>query len=443
MRNYKISDYNIIVKSQDNHSYHILQGCRGNFDKLDLRIGEMLKSGSNEVFNLPNKTIEFLIKRGYVCDSDLNENTQMNRVAKVMNNKSSELYHISIIPTYECNFCCPYCYEKESGCREKGKNRFISKGNIEEFYEAIEKLGPNVDRNICLFGGEPLMEKNYVLIKEIVNQGYERGMKFYAASNGYDLDVYDELLTTEKINYLQLTLDGIDEYHDKSRFLAKGQPSFAKITSNIDWILKKGINVSIRTNISNDNFDQIRKLISFYAEKGWMSYDNFRFYFSPLDDCEEGDKYNECNHKSIINYLEENEKQINPLEVVGVLSKMGRRLSQYINNNKLVLFQAETCDSHRNGFLVDLYGDLYPCCNLVGTKFTCGKLIGGEFQFDNTYNEWNTRYVSAIEMCNTCKYALYCGGGCNAKNVREEKAMSTPVCSDFKELFEYCLARVN
>ena len=105
-----------------------------------------------------------------------------------------------------------------------------------------------------------------------------------AITNGHDLDIYSDILG-KLIYSVQITLDGIDEYHDKKRFLQGGKPTFSKIIESIDLCLERGVQVTIRSNIDNINIDQIGALVDFYKQKGWLGQKNFSFYFKNLHAC--------------------------------------------------------------------------------------------------------------------------------------------------------------
>lgn len=437
MKDIKFSDYNIIVKSKNN-KYNAIQGYTGAFDSFDESIGKLLIERDDKIFNEADEIKEYLYKRGYLCSIEKNEKEQMKRIADIMHRKSTEKYGIAILPTYNCNFRCRYCFEK---INKYDKEKVISREMIDNIFKALGSLDRDVNKNICLFGGEPFIRSNHDIVKYIVDIGKTYGFKFFATSNGYDLEYFRDIIDTDKINCIQITLDGLKEYHDNSRYLVGKKPTFDKIVSNIDWCLKKNIKISIRTNISESNISQVENLIKFYKEKKWTRYSNFKFYFSPLDSCGSKDNRNDYNGSRILEKLKElSIDNINPIEIVSVYSSIKKKLEEYIYNNKLVLFQSEACASNRKEVYIDADGLIYSCCNLVGTKYVVGNLDEDRILFNEQFSEWNNRYISNMDKCSSCSYALFCGGGCAAKNVRLNKDINNAVCGEYKNIFNECLS---
>ena len=103
-------------------------------------------------------------------------------------------------------------------------------------------------RVITLYGGEPLLAENKDIVTYIVEEGVKRGYKFEAITNGYDLDCFLDLLSSEKINKLQITIDGVKEEHNVRRIHYKYHDSFDKIISNLKLALKKDVFISVRIN---------------------------------------------------------------------------------------------------------------------------------------------------------------------------------------------------
>ncbi|MBD7911394.1 radical SAM/SPASM domain-containing protein [Clostridium cibarium] len=435
----KFSKYNIVVNSKG--KYSILNGCTGSYDCFDENIGKVLLTKDEKLLNQePLKVKEYLAKRGYICSSDTDEKKIMKRMADILHKNALKRYTISILPTYDCNFRCPYCFERSNANCNKDREKIISKETIDSIFKTLNKLGKGVDPNIYILGGEPLMAKNCNIIKYILNKGKTYGFKFSISTNGYDLDKFMGIFGRDTINCLQFTLDGLQEYHDKSRYLLGRKGTFDKIVSNIKCALKNNIKVSVRSNISKDNMDEIPKLIDFYREKGWTGYSNFRYYFASINEC---NRANSTSVVDILNHIKSlNDKSINPVEIVGVYSEIKSKMSKYINQNKLVLFKSEGCSSNANNILIDPSGQIYNCFDLVGTSYCYGEIEDDSFILNKNIIKWQNRYVSNMDKCINCKYALYCSGGCTADNIRTENEFDKAVCGDYPEIFDEVLRSI-
>jgi uncharacterized protein len=102
----------------------------------------------------------------------------------------------------------------------------------------IELHRKNIEKNIVLYGGEPLLKENKEIVEYIVNKGVDLGYTFEAITNGYDLEAFTDLLSPDKIRSIQVTVDGMQENHDKKRIHFVTIKSFDKIITNIGIALK-------------------------------------------------------------------------------------------------------------------------------------------------------------------------------------------------------------
>lgn len=127
------------------------------------------------------------------------------------------------------------------------------------------------------------MVENYEMLEYIVQKGKELGYVFSVTSNGYDLDKYmDYLEENSKIFSFQITIDGVEDIHNERKPHYRNKDSFAKITSNVDSLLKLGISVSIRINTDPYTMEQADELLDYFKEKGWLQYQNFKAYYALL-----------------------------------------------------------------------------------------------------------------------------------------------------------------
>ena len=182
------------------------------------------------------ENIQTLLEKGFVVASETNEDTL--KKVRTMEQVMDSSLHLILLPTEQCNFRCKYCYETF----KKGKmNDTVQDSVIAYVRKNIHK---HTGLYISWFGGEPLEALDVV---EKLSRAFQNickvAKKPYSASmttNGYDLslETYKKLYDLGVYNY-QITLDGLQEEHDRQRVLADGQGSFAKIVENLINIKKK------------------------------------------------------------------------------------------------------------------------------------------------------------------------------------------------------------
>jgi len=157
-----------------------------------------------------------------------------------MSRDSDFALEVNIMTTTDCNFACSYCYEDNIQIFDLGRDmvdsfisflkNYVRKHNIKEL-------------SIFLFGGEPTYKWELVVetLEEIKNICEENEIQLSTSmvTNGYLLNeqkVYD--LLPFNFQFVQITLDGSKEYHDKRRFTKDIEPSFEIIINNLKRLLK-------------------------------------------------------------------------------------------------------------------------------------------------------------------------------------------------------------
>ncbi len=175
---------------------------------------------------------------------------------------SDELLELHLLPTEQCNFRCVYCYEDFL----LGK---MKPNIVNAIKQLITKRMPNLKHlRISWFGGEPLAAKNIVFdltrfSKEIAEANrckFTSGM----TTNGYLLtpEVFEKLIEVQ-VNAFQISLDGPEEVHNKTRLRADGAGTFSKIWENLAYMAKTSheFEVILRVHITPQNYHDMVRLI--------------------------------------------------------------------------------------------------------------------------------------------------------------------------------------
>lgn len=123
-------------------------------------------------------------------------------------------------------------------------------------YFILSNIKQEQSLKIIWYGGEPLMGiKAIKIISEIIiaNQLLYKEFVAEIVTNGYYLTKnMAKLLKSLHVNYVQVTLDGDKETHDKRRCLVDGTPTFDRIIKNIQNTFEI-IQTTIRINIDKNN----------------------------------------------------------------------------------------------------------------------------------------------------------------------------------------------
>jgi uncharacterized protein len=160
-----------------------------------------------------------------------------------------------LLPTERCNFRCTYCYEDFSIGRMSAETILGVKRLIDRRVASLESL------SISWFGGEPLLARSVVeeISDHVVRLAAERPDLEYVAdmtTNGFLLDaVAVERLAQLGIRLYQISLDGPEPLHDRTRVRGNGKGSFRQIWRNLQAIRDGSapVNVLLRIHLTPDN----------------------------------------------------------------------------------------------------------------------------------------------------------------------------------------------
>lgn len=442
----RVSDYNIALPLKKSSDYLLIQGVKGSFDIVEQRIVDTLRNfdGNRESINhVPQEDVDVLLRRGYLTDlTEEDEFKFISKLSEAINSRGRKTVNVTIIPTYNCNFRCEYCFERNLQKNDKKwLNAKMSNEIVDAIFDQLAKYresGLIVD-GIYLFGGEPLLKPNKGIVEYICNKANEMEIPIACISNGYDLDEYIELINKYKFKYVQITIDGIGEEHDKRRFLIGGKGTYNKIVSNISKALDQGVNIVLRSNINKKNIAEIQRLMESYRENEWIEKENFSYYFKSTLKCydEIGDAYSDVElMKELTKVYEDN---LEKFRFNSIYNGLADKLFNMLKNNLFAPMRSGYCGANMGMYTVDPFGDIYPCWDVLNDK---EEVIGsidiskGEFVFNNSHERWKERTVDKIEDCKKCKYMLFCGGGCAAQAKVISNDINRAFCDDFQFIFD-------
>lgn len=208
---------------------------------------------------------QFLKEKEYIIDSDTDEDLVEKKTIEEIKNNMGQL-NLIIMPTDDCNFRCPYCYEDH-------EKKYMSQSYLDKIAKYIDK---NIDYYTGLkvewFGGEPLLQYSSViyLSEKLVQICRQHKKPFLSGmtTNGYFLtvEVFERLRKLHFVGY-QITVDGFAESHDKQRCLENGGGSWNRIIKNLRDIKEtpcRGFtNITIRTNFTVEMLDRGKEFLDF------------------------------------------------------------------------------------------------------------------------------------------------------------------------------------
>lgn len=406
----KWSKYNFLFQFKKSAFFLYNSRC-GLYVKLDEGFYNNLKQLERNEFalsDLSQTELDYFKKNKVLVDDLEDENVILQmKYLKARRSFDRTTLALVIAPTLACNFMCPYCYESNLPSTIMSEE---TQDNVVNFINQYKGQVENL--NICWHGGEPLIA--YDTIKLLVRKIKERVeipiTKHLMVSNGY-------LFTNEMchffnethLNYVQITIDGTEETHNKNRKHKLGLPTYKKILENIDMITSEmpDCRVGIRVNIHNDNKEEYPVVYKELTER-WKGKKCSVYPAFVLDQ-------GNCN-VSCLSTVDKSLFYINLWQEHGVE-----------NINFRPDFQIGSCSAiYDNQFIIDSSGLMYKCWADVGLKErSIGDVVKGvtNYKFVSEYMFGSDKFTDS--KCLDCKMFPICDGGCNRYRV-EHKYKGTP-----------------
>lgn len=332
--------------------------------------------------------------------------------------------------TNNCNFDCPYCYIKKGGSR---MTITVAKAYMDKLEETFARHSLR-SVTIRIAGGEPTLEREIVeyVVQELFSRFQGRATEILPViiTNGTLIDEkWVNFILKHNIR-VGFSLDGLGQWHDRTRFFKNGKRSFQVVSRNLDLCLSSKIRPNILTTITEDNIDGVEELNRYLVDKDL----NFRYgvYRDTTGDYQ--------GYQSFIDKLKV------------VLSRCYDYYAQVIAEGK-AQFRHRLADIHidRNKHLrccgighsvvtVNYNGEVYLCqsrMNLkpIGNIWEKRTLLEMAHSQD-TLPQLVTHSVLDYKKCRSCQWALTCGGGCPvvSADTYGTPLTASPYCDLFKTM---------
>lgn len=365
------------------------------FDQIDLAIlNQLVKTG----ILVPKEEDEFAVI--------FSENTAAEKQLS-----------LAIHTTSNCQLGCSYCGQKHQA--KKLDISVIDK--LLSYAEGKLQAEQFNSFNIIWTGGEPLEALSEII--EISNKALTLADKYYTplnamlVTNGVLLnkEVFEKTFFECNIKAYQITLDGVQEAHDKKRSTKDGQPTFDIIFDNINRIINEvrftpsdGIIFQIKVNVDrmNGETDSIINLIDKFALNGFQN--RVTFQFKPVANYADNKKKESEGYKMSEFAELEIEYEFHALQNGFTLDLLPRR-------------KLEPCFAvGKNSAVIDVNGDIFSCYAMPYTEHVLAEnnKIGNLLSESSSFNEqtsfrnWFKELNEKKGVCFECNLFPVCGGGC-------------------------------
>lgn len=310
--------------------------------------------------------------------------------------KNCDFLCITLVLTKACNFVCPYCFEDKNNNTEFSKEAipFLLK-YIQEYYFRHPQLKHLV---IFWFGGEPTLKIDLMLeisrkllyLCESLDINYTSRI----ITNGYLIDRLEPFIKELHLTDIQITIDGLGNFHDSRRKLKSGKGTFDVIIKNICQ-LKEKLNLIIRVNVDKENIDNLIQIYKYIINLNL--YRDIDLYFQPMMVDDYGGS-SECYcYKGI--YDENFIRKFNNLKLE-------------MNTIEEIKFIKSFCNIDFPGTIViDNRGLIFRCWAAIENKNLAIGNISNKVEDILLKTEYSP-FILKNEKCSDCTYFPICMGGC-------------------------------
>ncbi|MGG5506589.1 MULTISPECIES: radical SAM protein [unclassified Myroides] len=418
---YKLSKYVVITDSFIDHkeSQKLVYSTRTG-DVIILNNETIKKLINNNFYTLEDHLIDRLIFSEIVVPELEDElDTVLNEFE--ISKLDSDILSMTITPSANCQLGCEYCGQVHSKLS-------ITKGLSEKIFDYIKNklsLKEYSGLDIVWYGAEPLMGINAIrdLSERLLNLCSNNDLSYSASmiTNGLNLNRrnFQDLVANMQIKSFQITIDGTQDTHDKSRFTKKKEPTFEFIVRNIVNAIndplyeKENVSILIRVNVHENNYLEVDKLLDFFHDLKIQ--DKIQMSFAAVHDWGN----NNANKKiglSMAHFAD--------LEI-GWFLKM-----KELNFRKHELVPQRTFSTcmttSENNELIDAKGEISYCWEVPYTpdfESNNDLIIGNvsdqsihlkdsqDMPLRNWYNDIRNKNNNS-ENCNACEFLPVCGGHC-------------------------------
>ncbi|MBS4039192.1 MAG: radical SAM protein [Flavobacteriales bacterium] len=430
------------INSQE---YLMLNLINGAADIIENPVYE--KVMANDYDGIQSDIIQLMIERRYLFQTEADYYYFIEELDNKMEAlEESSIPNFLIVPTYDCNLNCSYCYEKTYEIKDTDISKQIQLIDqqfaiINDIVKKHKEKFPHNEEHVCvtIMGGEPLLGTNLEVITQIFQKSKENGYLVNIISNGVDLDRYLELFGDYKevLEFIQITVDGTQEIHDTRRVFYNKKGSFQRIMKNIELGLQNGIKTYVRVNVDNSNIDNLPDLANQLVEL-YKWNENLKPYLYLLQDGGCAGQTYIIDEKIGIEKIFELEKKNSNMRV---FYKKFHPINfiESIFENKPYMPVLRHCGASKNQYIFDCKANVYKCWHGIGNdSFRIGT-FDTDIAFDQEKKErWRNRSVQNIEKCKPCKYRYICGTGCPAAThmSNEEFDINKESCVDYQTLIQ-------
>ena len=401
----KSSKYNLFISTDKKDEYILYNTLTCSAFIVDEQVKNTLENTESIGENIfDEKYFETLKEANIIIDDKVNERNIL-RVLREDSKFHKSYMKFVVLTTYACNLACPYCFEGKGTIHTKT----MTSDFVKRFIKFVKNMVEEYNRktiDVTLFGGEPLLNLDgcFEILDSLFMWCKERGVEFKPGliTNGTLLnqEIIDKFVKYG-MYFIQITLDGPKEVHDKRRMYKGGKGTYDDIIESLVMVKKSDIPLQLLVNVDKSNWRSLEKLFDDLIDNGLGGLIlPIEPVYSVTDAC--------AGYAPLCLKSEEIGKITSKLWRLAY--KKGFQLP--LTPNRFPLW----CGSEfRFSFVVDSFCDVYKCVSFLGKKEHCIGSIGEDGNITRIrypYYDLMARDPFSMDACRDCRLLPMCGGGC-------------------------------
>lgn len=344
---------------------------------------------------------------------------------------------ITINLTYDCNFKCKYCYQKNFHAKP-GEHMTVQ--DVDKIYSFILNYNAlhNEDnhlKEIVISGGESLLDENLDAINHILEKF--SCDKFKLFTNGVNIIKFADRIKYEKFAEVQVSLDGTNDVIQELN--NNTTAPFYNIIKGILLLTEKGVKVSIISMVTKDSFLHLKDFLKQIERYGLIDNPLISIRFSFVVDY--GAEY--TLDTSFYNFNEYLQLRRDVVKMVtGKKNISVDRLYDlnflssviYRQKNDKTLGRIGMCKT-QEGFPLLFAPDrnIYWCtCTNKDKALLSIDRNPVELDTVELLNELLNRNIYKIDKCKKCLYRFVCSAGCALYAIHSNSSAYSSHCGIFQ-----------
>jgi uncharacterized protein len=438
MKQLRVSSYLNQIEVENGSSL-LYNGSTLCMDLVPTEYANLLAAGAGLDFLSPEEK-KHLEARGHLTSlSPEEERAEHRKTLGEVTNKVAEATreqlkaNLTFILTYNCNLNCTYCFQSE--LPSALRRHVMTAEFVDTFFaDCFPKLYPTPPSHCLytLFGGEPLLPGNREAITRILaHVGKSPSSRINVATNATTLSSMLDLIgpDKDKIQSVQITLDGDRAYHDLNRVNTARKPTFDVMIGAVRQVIEMKADAVIRVHMHPNRLKSAELLAQYLDQEGLLGHPRVYVYFQPLNDFTMDKQTPE-------------DLEIFRRTFQFIAAKTGRPPSHLTHLNGFLEMQGEKelptiryCGLGSTGFfVVDPLGDIYQCYDESGCRDRrVGAFSNGKLEYFPLKEEYARRQLLNLPECDECSVSLFCGGGCPVRAMSTTGSIFKPYCQQNRE----------